>query len=90
LKLCVCCHIKGHVQGVFFRASTREQARALNITGYAKNLSDGRVEVLAYGERDDIENLKDWLKQGPSSARVEELICADKEVVIAATDFLIG
>ena len=44
------CHVSGRVQGVYFRASTWERARELGVTGYAKNLPDGRVEVLACGE----------------------------------------
>lgn len=64
------CHVAGRVQGVFFRASTRERARALGVTGYARNLSDGRVEVLAYGSCDAVEALCRWLWQGPPAARV--------------------
>jgi acylphosphatase len=64
------CHVSGRVQGVFFRASTREHARALGVTGYARNLPDGRVEVLACGKPDAVEVLCRWLWQGPPSSRV--------------------
>src|SRR3546814_8461279 len=63
--------VSGKVQGVFFRASTREQAQRLGLRGNARNLSDGRVEVLAAGEPDAIDALADWLKRGPPQARVE-------------------
>ncbi len=65
--------IEGRVQGVFFRASTREQARRLGLAGIARNLADGRVEVIAAGEPDAIETLAGWLHHGPPQARVERV-----------------
>jgi len=62
--------VEGRVQGVWFRASTREQALALRLRGFAKNLDDGRVEVLAAGDADAIEALAGWLAHGPPLARV--------------------
>lgn len=62
--------VSGHVQGVYFRASTREQALRLGLSGHARNLDDGRVEVLAIGEGDAVEAMARWLEQGPSAARV--------------------
>ena len=62
--------VSGRVQGVFFRASTRQQARRLGLTGHAINLPDGRVEVLACGEASAIDELKAWLWQGPPAASV--------------------
>jgi acylphosphatase len=64
------CHVSGRVQGVFFRASTRERARALGVTGHARNLPDGRVEVLACGEPVAVVALCEWLWVGPPTARV--------------------
>ena len=58
------------MQGVFFRASTREQALALGISGHAKNLADGRVEVLASGSGEALDALEQWLWQGPAAAEV--------------------
>lgn len=65
--------VGGRVQGVFFRASARDQARALGLRGFARNLADGRVEVLAVGDAAAIEQLALWLHNGPPGARVEEL-----------------
>lgn len=65
--------ISGRVQGVWFRASARDRAIALGLRGHARNLPDGRVEVLAVGDPDAIEQLAQWLRYGPPMARVEEL-----------------
>jgi len=64
------CLVTGRVQGVFFRASTRARAESLGVTGYARNLSDGRVEVLACGTFAAVESLCDWLWEGPPAAEV--------------------
>lgn len=66
--------VSGRVQGVFFRAGTREQAQALGLRGHARNLADGRVEVLAAGDADAIERLAAWLRQGPPLAEVEDVV----------------
>jgi len=63
--------VSGVVQGVFYRASTRTQARQLGLTGHARNLPDGRVEVIAHGEPDALDALERWLWQGPPAAEVE-------------------
>ena len=63
--------VSGRVQGVFFRASAREQALALGLAGKAENLPDGRVEVLASGPGEAIDALQRWLRQGPPAARVD-------------------
>ncbi|RUQ14528.1 acylphosphatase [Corynebacterium genitalium] len=61
-------HVRGHVQGVGFRWWTRSRALELGLTGYAKNLADGRVEVVAEGAEGDVEKLKALLEEHPSSA----------------------
>jgi acylphosphatase len=66
--------VSGKVQGVFFRASTRERALQLNLSGSARNLADGRVEVIAVGDADAIEVLGRWLRQGPPAAKVVEVV----------------
>lgn len=63
--------VSGRVQGVFYRASTREQALRLGLAGHAKNRCDGSVEVLASGEARALDALERWLQQGPPAARVE-------------------
>ncbi len=65
--------VSGRVQGVAFRAYTRQQALLLGLRGRAVNLRDGRVEVLAAGDIDAIDRLGDWLWQGSPLARVEDV-----------------
>ena len=72
--------VSGRVQGVFYRASTRDQARRLQLSGYAKNLPDGRVEVLAIGAPGAIEALEKWLWQGPPAAQVTNVVSEPVDV----------
>lgn len=65
--------VAGRVQGVFFRAAAREQALRLGLSGYAKNLADGRVEVIAAGSVEALTELDGWLHHGPPAARVESV-----------------
>lgn len=65
--------VSGRVQGVYFRASTRERALALGIVGYARNLADGRVEVIAEGAAAALAQLEHWLHEGPPAARVDRV-----------------
>jgi len=62
--------VSGKVQGVRFRAGTREQALLLGLSGYAANLPDGRVEVHAQGAVEAVAKLEQWLWQGPVLAKV--------------------
>jgi acylphosphatase len=62
--------VRGHVQGVCFRSCTVDEARLLGLAGYARNLDDGSVEVIARGPREDLARLLDFLHRGPSVARV--------------------
>ena len=79
MKICKRCFVSGKVQGVFYRASTAEEARRLGVTGYAKNLPDGRVEVLACGDEAAVQQLVEWLKQGPPLAKVSGVEAEDAE-----------
>jgi acylphosphatase len=63
--------VVGRVQGVCFRAATQQQARHLRLGGYARNLADGSVEVLACGSEAALDQLEHWLHQGPAMARVD-------------------
>ena len=65
--------ITGQVQGVFFRASTLEQAQAFNLTGWVKNLADGSVEIQAEGSRLGLEDLREWCMRGPPAAEIEDV-----------------
>lgn len=65
------CLVSGRVQGVFFRGSTQQKAKELGVTGHARNLPDGRVEVLAVGDGAAVQALMDWLRVGPPAARVD-------------------
>ena len=80
MSVCVRCYIFGQVQGVFFRDSTLEQAQMLGITGHAKNIGNGCVEVIACGDELAIEALQRWLQHGPPSAKVTEVECTEVEV----------
>ena len=82
--------VRGKVQGVFFRASTREQALKLGLRGYAKNLPDGRVEVLAEGDERALNALERWLHVGPPMARVELVERGDVEVGEVGEGFVTG
>ena len=66
--------ITGRVQGVYFRHNARMEAERLALTGYARNLPDGSVEVLAQGPVAAVEQLRQWLHQGPKMARVESVL----------------
>ena len=81
--------VSGRVQGVFFRASTRDVALPLNITGHAINLPDGSVEVLACGDRDAVGKLARWLADGPRMAAVTGVESRDVDCE-APNDFRIG
>ena len=69
-KVCKRYCVAGRVQGVFFRASTAEQGRRLGLQGWALNLPDGRVEVLVCGSEENVGALAQWLRSGPSLAKV--------------------
>jgi acylphosphatase len=81
--------VSGKVQGVAFRASARKQARRLGVTGYAHNLRDRTVEVLACGPVDAVTALEEWLCKGPAMAQVTHVEANDVDVSVP-TDFTIG
>jgi acylphosphatase len=65
--------ISGEVQGVFFRANTRDKAVELGLKGWVRNLMDGKVEVVAEGEKEKIEKLIEFCREGPLGARVKNI-----------------
>jgi acylphosphatase len=80
---CARFHVSGRVQGVFFRASTRQEALRLGLRGYARNLADGRVEVVACGSAEAVGELERWLWQGPPAARVDDVVRGDYADTVA-------
>ncbi|TXI99333.1 MAG: acylphosphatase [Aquabacterium sp.] len=72
-RQCRHAYVSGKVQGVYFRQATQEQADALDLDGWVRNLADGRVEVLFEGEAEAVERLQQWLQQGPQQAEVSSL-----------------
>lgn len=66
-------HITGRVQGVFFRAETADLARNLGLTGWVRNLPDGRVEAVFEGEKGAVEQAVDFCRRGPPGAYVSDL-----------------
>ena len=64
-------YVSGRVQGVFFRDSTRERAQRLGVSGWVRNLPDGRVEAVFEGEAGAVDEMVRWCHEGPPHARVE-------------------
>ncbi len=87
---CVRCVVRGRVQGVWYRESTRRTAVRLGVAGSAVNLPDGTVEVIACGEEAAVERLHAWLWEGPPAARVEEVSCRPLEGMPPLSGFTTG
>ena len=71
--------VKGRVQGVGFRFHSQKQATKLNIQGYVKNLANGDVEILAYGDQDAVQQFMAWCRQGPERANVAEIVVIEQD-----------
>jgi acylphosphatase len=80
-------YISGRVQGVFFRAETQRAAQGFNITGWVRNLADGRVEAVLEGEDKNVDKMIAWCHKGPSAARVEEVLIEGKPYTGEFRDF---
>jgi acylphosphatase len=78
--ICKKCLVGGRVQGVFYRATAARRARELGIRGHARNLADGRVEVLACGEPDAVTAFVSWLWIGSSACKVTSVEASDAPV----------
>jgi len=74
---CKICWVSGRVQGVYYRGSAAVRARELGVSGYARNLADGRVEVLACGEAQAVSTFIEWLWVGSSASRVTAVEVTD-------------
>ena len=79
--------VSGRVQGVFYRACTQQQARHLGLTGWVRNRYDGRVEVLAWGDEQQLEALAKWLEIGPEYAKVTNIEVSTENLPVTATSF---
>ena len=78
--------ISGRVQGVFYRASAQQQAVKLGLSGWVRNLPDGRVELLACGDQTVLEELEKWLQIGPDDAKVSNIeVIAESQKELAET-----
>ncbi|MBU2884326.1 acylphosphatase [Gilvimarinus agarilyticus] len=77
--------VQGRVQGVFYRRSTQECAQALGLTGWVRNLTDGRVELKATGTEQQLYQLESWLWRGPERANVTVVECRAQTVELFDT-----
>ncbi|AYV19901.1 MULTISPECIES: acylphosphatase [Vibrio] len=88
-QICQKVVVKGMVQGVGFRYHTCHEGLKLGLTGYAKNLYDGSVEVVACGDQTKVEALCEWLMQGPRTATVDSVTKEPCEQSIVYSGFKI-
>ena len=82
-------YISGRVQGVFFRAATQQAATDLNLTGWVRNMADGRVEAVFEGEDENVDKMIAWCHVGPPAARVQEVIANAEPYIGEFRDFSI-
>ena len=82
--------ISGRVQGVCFRAETCDEAQKLNVKGWVRNLSDGRVEIMAEGEDKDIEEFLKYCHDGPPGAYVRNVEIFEEDFKNEFKDFNVG
>jgi acylphosphatase len=71
--------VHGHVQGVFFRDSVRRLAERLGVSGWVRNNWDGSVEAVLEGDRDSVDSVVGFMREGPRGARVDRVDVADEE-----------
>jgi acylphosphatase len=71
--------VRGAVQGVFFRAETRDRARSLGVTGWVRNVPDGSVEAVFEGDAARVESMIDWCRRGPRGAAVADVEVFDED-----------
>jgi acylphosphatase len=75
MTICKRCFVSGRVQGVFYRETTRQKAEKLQLSGYAKNLTDGRVEVVMCGSETSVDKLCEWMWTGSEYSSVSNVHC---------------
>jgi acylphosphatase len=71
--------VHGRVQGVFFRDSCRREARRAGVHGWVRNAPDGTVEALFEGPEEDVERMVEWVRHGPTYARVERVDVVEEQ-----------
>jgi acylphosphatase len=81
--------ISGRVQGVCFRAETRRTAKQLHLTGWVRNMPDGRVEALFEGEDNNVNQMTKWCHGGPPAARVDNVLIREELFTGEFSDFTI-
>lgn len=72
--ICLWVTVSGRVQGVWFRRFTQQKAESYGVTGWVRNLADGRVEALLCGDEKSVKQVESWMSQGPELSNVAELI----------------
>jgi len=88
----ICRHywVKGRVQGVFYRTSAQDQACQLGLSGWVRNLDDGRVEAVACGTEQQLTEFETWLEQGSPMSRVDTVEVKDEPVHPAVSGFQVS
>lgn len=81
--------VTGLVQGVYYRATARQEARALGITGWVKNRPEGTVEAMAEGEKNKVEQFIEWCRQGPPDSQVSSVQVEWEDTMGGYRDFRI-
>ena len=89
MKTCVNVVISGIVQGVWFRASTKDKAKQLGITGWVRNTFKGNVEAVFEGEEELIKEMLKWCEKGPPHARVENVVVKNQDTINGFENFKI-
>jgi len=82
-------YVSGRVQGVFFRAETQRAAMSFNLTGWVRNVPDGRVEAVFEGEVENVDKMLTWCHVGPPAARVENVTIKEEPYTGGFSDFSI-
>ena len=86
-KQCVHLFVRGKVQGVFFRQALKVMAIKNNVTGWVRNLDDGRVEALLEGDIEGINTVVEWAHGGPANSRVDDVEIRNEDFKDEFTDF---
>jgi acylphosphatase len=81
MKRCLSILVIGKVQGVFYRASARDKANELGLTGFAQNREDGSVHIIVEGDGEQLVEFEKWCWQGPSNAKVIRVLTEPREIM---------